>query len=159
MSNSQTGEWTWPFLMMWETFILTLGKEGGKNTIYCCSCSLPPSHTYTSFSNIGEAVLAIWGVVSRFSLTVQEETLPCKSEKKRNQFRNNLKFRDTMRRRSNHRFPFLHFSHYKRNFIHELFTVQVLQIQYAKILFGIYNLLEDMFINQHFGTLFPQISK
>ena len=132
---------------MWETFILTLGKEGGKNTIYCCSCSLPPSHTYTSFSNIGEAVLAIWGVVSRFSLTVQEETLPCKSEKKRNQFRNNLKFRDTMRRRSNHRFPFLHFSHYKRNFIHELFTVQVLQIKYAKILFGIYNLFEDIFSN------------
>ena len=142
---------------MWETFILTLGKEGGKNTIYCCSCSLPPSHTYTSFSNIGEAVLAIWGVVSRFSLTVQEETLPCKSEKKRNQFRNNLKFRDTMRRRSNHRFPFLHFSHYKRNFIHELFTVQVLQIQYMpKCFLGSIIYLEICLLINILEPYFPQ---
>ena len=142
---------------MWETFILTLGKEGGKNTIYCCSCSLPPSHTYTSFSNIGEAVLAIWGVVSRFSLTVQEETLPCKSEKKEKSIQEYLKFRDTMRRRSNHRFPFLHFSHYKRNFIHELFTVQVLQIQYMpKCFLGSINYLKICLLNNILEPYFPQ---
>ena len=68
---------------MWETFILTLGKEGGKNTIYCCSCSLPPSHTYTSFSNIGEAVLAIWGGSKSFLINCTGGNIALQVRKKR----------------------------------------------------------------------------
>ena len=104
------------------------GRRQKHNLLLLLSC---PQATQAL---AGEA--SIWGVVSRFSLTVQrlgweEENLPCAEIKKRNQLRyKNLKFRDTEKKKKQSSISLLafFFSHYKRNFIHELFTA-VLQIQ------------------------------